>query len=154
MLAFFLTLLVCFGDKFSCVLLTGGMSAPKKRAALDDIREGRVNLIVGTHALIQEKVLQDSYLLFHKEFLKTKVQPAFVTDKTIAADIAKMAGQYVEAMKAKFDSKLSLCMDVWTGPNKMSFLEITFTYLDNNYTIQRPLGYDQDEKESYGRVYC
>ncbi len=90
-------------------------------------------------SLIQEKVLQDSYKAFYKEHIKTGVQPVFVTDKTIAADIARMANEYVETLKPSFDSKLSLCMDVWTGPNRMSFLGITFTYLDDNFYIQRGL---------------
>ena len=105
-------------------------------------REAYAELVVKQYlpfSLIQEKVLQESYISFYKEFSKTKVQPLFVTDKTVAADIAIMADRYVEAMKAKFKSKLSLCMDVWTGPNKMSFLGMTFTYLDDNFTIQRGL---------------
>ena len=28
-------------------------------------------------------------------------------------------------------------MDVWTGPNRMSFLGITFTYLNEDFIIQR-----------------
>jgi hypothetical protein len=36
-------------------------------------------------------VLQDAFIAFYKEWAKTKTQPAFVTDKTVAADIAKMA---------------------------------------------------------------
>jgi hypothetical protein len=90
-------------------------------------------------SMIEEKSLQDSYIAFHNEWVKNNCQPAFVTDKTIASDIATMAKEYVNTMKARFDSKLSLCMDVWTGPNKMSFLGITFTYLDDNFTIQRGL---------------
>jgi hypothetical protein len=89
------------------------------------------------YSLIEEKVLQDSYLAFYNEWVKTKNQPAFVTDKTVSADIGKMADTYIAEMKIRFKSKLSLCMDVWTGPNEMSFLGITFTYLDENFNIQR-----------------
>ena len=46
---------------------------------------------------------------------------------------------HVNEMKLRFTSKLSLCMDVWTGPNRMSFLGITFTYLDEDFAIQRGL---------------
>jgi hypothetical protein len=90
-------------------------------------------------SLVEEKVLQDSYLAFMKEKETTKVQPSFVTRKTVADDIAKMADEYVAKMSKRFKSKLSLSMDIWTGPNRMSFLGITFTYLDENFTIQRGL---------------
>ena len=58
-------------------------------------------------SLIEEKVLQDAFITFYNEWAKTKTQPAFVTDKTIAADIAKMADAYVAEMKTRFQSKLS-----------------------------------------------
>jgi hypothetical protein len=90
-------------------------------------------------SLINEEVLQDAFLNFHKEWEKNGIQPAFVTDKTVAADIANMADTYITEMKTRFKSKLSLCMDAWTGPNKMSFLGITFTYLDEDFKIQRGL---------------
>ena len=93
-------------------------------------------------SIIEEKVLQDSYMAFHNEYKKNGVPPAFVTDKTIACDIAKMAETYIQEMTNRFatsKSKLSLCMDVWTGPNKMSFLGITFTYIDEDFVIRRGL---------------
>lgn len=42
--------------ELSIALLTGGMSAPVKRAALAAISSGQVDMIIGTHALIQEGV--------------------------------------------------------------------------------------------------
>ncbi len=38
------------------ILLTGSMSAKEKRDAYEKIKSGEANLIIGTHALIQEKV--------------------------------------------------------------------------------------------------
>jgi ATP-dependent DNA helicase RecG len=38
------------------VLLTGSVTAAAKREAYEDIAKGKVNVIIGTHALIQEKV--------------------------------------------------------------------------------------------------
>ena len=105
------------------------------------------------YSLIDEKVLQDSYIAFYNEWLKNKSQPAFVTDKTVAADIAKMAEEYIAEMKTRFQSKLSLCMDAWTGPNKMSFLGITFTYLDENFNIQRGLLEMVKMKEKHSGEY-
>ncbi len=45
-----------YGLIFRPVLLVGSMTAKEKRAAYESIREGEVNLVIGTHALIQEKV--------------------------------------------------------------------------------------------------
>lgn len=38
------------------LLLTGRMQGQRRREALEEVREGKVNLVVGTHALIQEDV--------------------------------------------------------------------------------------------------
>jgi hypothetical protein len=65
------------------------------------------------YSLIEEKVLQDAFHTFHNEWMKNKTKPAFVTDKTVAADIGKMADTYIAEMKTRFQSKLSLCMDAW-----------------------------------------
>ena len=78
-------------------------------------------------------------MAFHREYNAKTVQPVFVTDKTVASDVEQMAARYVDEIKPRFTSKLSLCMDGWTGPNHMSFLGITFTYLDEDFAIQRGL---------------
>lgn len=44
------------GYSFSVVLLTGSMTAKEKRIVYEQIESGQANVIVGTHALIQEKV--------------------------------------------------------------------------------------------------
>ena len=44
------------GLKLSTVLLTGSMTAKEKREAYERIRDGEAAIIIGTHALIQEKV--------------------------------------------------------------------------------------------------
>ena len=45
-----------YGIAFRPVLLTGSMKAKEKREAYAKIASGEANLIIGTHALIQEKV--------------------------------------------------------------------------------------------------
>ena len=42
--------------KLRVALLTGSMSAKEKRAVYDGLEDGSVHIVVGTHALIQEKV--------------------------------------------------------------------------------------------------
>lgn len=39
-----------------CILLTGSMTAKEKRTAYEKIESGEVQIVIGTHALIQEKV--------------------------------------------------------------------------------------------------
>jgi hypothetical protein len=89
-------------------------------------------------SIIEEKVIQDSHMAFLKEYTTgIKKEPSFVTGKTVAANVSKMADLYVTEMSKRFQSKLSLSMDAWTGPNKMYFLGITFNYLDENFHKQR-----------------
>lgn len=44
------------GLSYQAVLLTGSMTAKEKRAAYEQIESGQADVIIGTHALIQEKV--------------------------------------------------------------------------------------------------
>lgn len=44
------------GKNYSCTLLVGGQKKKLREELLQDIRLGKTNIIVGTHALIQEKV--------------------------------------------------------------------------------------------------
>ncbi|MDO4322067.1 MAG: ATP-dependent DNA helicase RecG [Lachnospiraceae bacterium] len=48
---------------FSTVLLTGSMTAKQKREAYEKISGGEASIIIGTHALIQEKVVYHSLAL-------------------------------------------------------------------------------------------
>lgn len=48
---------------FRPILLVGSMSAKQKREACEKIAAGEVNLVIGTHALIQEKVVYKSLAL-------------------------------------------------------------------------------------------
>ena len=52
-----------YGIAFRPVLLTGSMTAKEKREAYAKIASGEANLIIGTHALIQEKVIYDKLAL-------------------------------------------------------------------------------------------
>ena len=55
-----------FGENkipFGTVLLTGSMTARQKREAYEEIESGRASIIVGTHALIQQKVVYKNLAL-------------------------------------------------------------------------------------------
>ena len=45
------------------ILLTGSMTAKEKRSAYDQISEGKVQIIIGTHAVFQEKVIYHNLAL-------------------------------------------------------------------------------------------
>ena len=44
-------------DQIQAVLLTGSQTAAQKRKIYEKIASGEVSVIIGTHALIQEKVI-------------------------------------------------------------------------------------------------
>ncbi|MCX6165354.1 MAG: ATP-dependent DNA helicase RecG, partial [Ignavibacteriae bacterium] len=44
------------GDNFKATLLVGGQKKKLREELLDDISTGKTNIVIGTHALIQEKV--------------------------------------------------------------------------------------------------
>jgi hypothetical protein len=97
-------------------------------------------------SLIGQKVLHDAFLAFLRENKNKNLlnhpeamKKLFVTDKTVAEDIKVMADDYIQEIKNRFKSKVSFCMDAWRGPNKNEFLGITFTYLDEDFNIQRGL---------------
>ena len=52
-----------YGLAFRPVLLVGSMKAKEKKAAYESIASGEANLVIGTHALIQEKVQYKSLAL-------------------------------------------------------------------------------------------
>lgn len=50
-------------EAFEAVLLTGSSTAKEKREAYEKIESGKVSMIIGTHALIQEKVVYHNIAL-------------------------------------------------------------------------------------------
>ncbi|MCR5509051.1 MAG: ATP-dependent DNA helicase RecG [Lachnospiraceae bacterium] len=52
-----------YGIDLNVCLLTGSMSAPVRREALNDIASGKAGMIIGTHALFQDKVEYHSLAL-------------------------------------------------------------------------------------------
>jgi hypothetical protein len=111
---------------------------PKKKT----FREAFAEMVAKQYlpcSFIEEKSVQESYLAFLMEYGIKAKEHNFVTDKAVAADVSHMAEKYVQVISKRFTSRLSLCMDVWTGPNRMSFLGISFTYLDDDFVIQRGL---------------
>lgn len=52
-----------YGLRINPVLLTGSTSAKEKKIIYEEIADGTVNIIIGTHALIQEKVIYNNLAL-------------------------------------------------------------------------------------------
>lgn len=53
----------CYGIQKKVILLTGSMTAKEKKVAYEAIASHQVDIVVGTHALIQEKVVYDKLAL-------------------------------------------------------------------------------------------
>ncbi len=58
-----ISLLAQNGLDIKCVLLTGNMSAAAKRNVLSMIEKGEAKIVIGTHALFQDKVIYDDLAL-------------------------------------------------------------------------------------------
>lgn len=52
-----LELKTAYGLEFHALLLVGSMTAKEKRLAYEEISSGRADIVIGTHALIQDKVI-------------------------------------------------------------------------------------------------
>lgn len=77
-------------------------------------------------------------IIFH--YKRNNSVPIFISDKTAASDLRVEADLYIKRVKelhSKSEGKWSLAMDVWTGPNKTSFLGITYAYFDNDLIMCR-----------------
>lgn len=60
---YMLSLFEQYGLSYKIVLLTGSMTAREKRAAYDKIEIGLADIIIGTHALIQDRVIYNNLAL-------------------------------------------------------------------------------------------
>lgn len=56
-------LFASLGITYRPVLLTGSMTAKEKRLARESIENHEADIVIGTHALIQEKVVYDNLAL-------------------------------------------------------------------------------------------
>jgi len=99
-------------------------------------------------SIIQEKSLQDSYLAFLEEFGSMNIEPMFVTDKTVAADILKMADQYVVVISKRFTSRHVNPLEYWRA-NKVRFPILAAMARD--YLALQPTSKDVEGTFSKGR---
>jgi ATP-dependent DNA helicase RecG len=74
------------------VLLTGSMKGDEHRRVLEEIREGRADIIVGTHALIQEKVRfrRLGAVVIDEQHRFGVLQRARLRDKRVCPDVLVM----------------------------------------------------------------
>jgi len=74
------------------VLLTGGMTGAARHEALDLIKTGKANIILGTHALIQEDVdfKKLGFVVIDEQHRFGVMQRANLRNKGIAADVLVM----------------------------------------------------------------
>lgn len=108
-----------FGEE-AVALLTGNLTAPQRRESLERIQNGTAKYIIGTHALIQDKVVFQNLLLV-------------VTDEQHRFGVAQRARLY-----AKGDSPHTLVMSATPIPRTLSL--IIFGDLDISVIDELPPG--------------
>ncbi len=94
------------------VAIDGFLSMPQRKKKT--FREAYAELVAKQYlpfSMIEEKVLRDCFITFHNEWVKNSEQPHFVSDKTVADDIAAMSNTYIAEMKTRFC--LSSFLFVW-----------------------------------------
>ena len=109
-----------FDGKVTPVLLTGAMTAAEKKEAGRKIREHEANLVIGTHALFQEKVVYDDLGLI-------------VTDEQHRFGVGQR-----EALYQKGDLPHTLVMSATPIPRTLAI--ILYSDMDISVIKERPAG--------------
>jgi ATP-dependent DNA helicase RecG len=120
-----------FGESLRVTLLTSGMAAAERRAAIEGISSGDVGLAVGTHALIRPDV----------EFRKlglviTDEQHRFGVNQRIA--LARKGAEGAEEGEGKYSSPDVLVMTATPIPRSLSF--VLYGDLDISVIDEMPPG--------------
>ncbi len=109
-----------FGGKLSTVLLTGSMTASERREALRRIKAHEADIIIGTHALFQERVEYDTLGLI-------------VTDEQHRFGVGQR-----EALSGKGDMPHTLVMSATPIPRTLAL--IMYSDMDISVIAERPEG--------------
>ena len=133
-------------------LVTSSVAAAKKRQIKKDIAEGRVQFVVGTHALIQSDVefLNLGLVITDEQHRFGVMQRAALTDKGTGAHLLVMSATPIPRTLALMlwgDLDLSVIDVVPEGRQKIS------TYLVDSGYGDRLRGFVQKNIDAGGRVY-
>ncbi len=81
------------GQNINVVLLTGSMTASEKNIAINQISSGNANIVIGTHALISEKInfFDLSYIVIDEQHRFGVLQRAILKQKGTSPDILVMS---------------------------------------------------------------
>ena len=109
-----------FDGRISTVLLTGSMSTADRKEALSRIRSGEANIIIGTHALFQDKVEYKSLGLI-------------VSDEQHRFGVGQR-----EALSGKGDMPHTLVMSATPIPRTLAI--IMYSNMDISLIKERPQG--------------
>jgi len=80
------------GNKYNVVLLVGGQKKKLREELLNDIKTGKTNIIIGTHALIQEKVEYKNlgFVIIDEQHKFGVMQRAKLKEKGLNPDVLVM----------------------------------------------------------------
>ena len=120
------------------ILLTGSMNAAERNQALDQINSGRVNIIIGTHALIQEKVdfHKLGLVVIDEQHRFGVMQRAILRNKGINADVLVMTATPIPrtlAMTVYGDLDISVIDEMPPGKKPVSTMVLGENKRNNVY---------------------
>jgi len=76
----------------STVLLTGSVKGKERKSATEKIRKGEINIVIGTHSLIQEEVVFNrlGFVVIDEQHRFGVLQRAIMREKGVAPDVLVM----------------------------------------------------------------
>ena len=121
-----------------CCLLIGDMKQAKKKKALEDIKTGKIRLVIGTHALIQEKVEYHNMglVIIDEQHRFGVVQRSSLLKKAFTPDILVMTATPIPrtlALTVYGDLDVSVIDELPPGRGAVVTTHITDDRLKNVY---------------------
>jgi ATP-dependent DNA helicase RecG len=139
----FITMTRLLGARpYRVALLTGSTPAPERRAVLDDLARGAVHLVVGTHALVQERVefARLGFVVVDEQHRFGVVQRAVLRAKGWRPDVLVMTATPIPrtlALTSYGDLDVSVIRDLPPGRSPIRTAARPHTERDQMYAYVR-----------------
>ena len=140
------------GTKISAALLTGSTSKKDKKLIYEQLKEGKIDIIVGTHALIQDEVEYKNlgFVITDEQHRFGVNQRANLKNKGIRPDVLYMSATPIPrtyALTIYGDMDMSIIKEMPKGRKKVE------TYVMDNSQIKEVLGMMFDELKQNHQIY-
>lgn len=141
-----------FGDKTTIVLLTGSVKGKKRKKITAAIENHEVNIVIGTHALIQEDVIFDDlgFAIVDEQHRFGVAQRRVLRDKGLYPDILFMTATPIPrtlAITAFGDMDVSVIDEMPSGRKEIE------TYWTKENTLERVLYFIEKRAASGEQAY-